>query len=780
MSSWQYPGMQIGPPRMGDSRRYRLEPMMTNTSVTWALCNKLLARDPEYVKAVIRSYIDVKRSHGRENWEISSKLEVIEREFPKFGQSFAEVRAETGLPPSQFLNTNAVSLGNLQRAQTTAGYPGSLNRINVAPNSNINRRVSTPAIPRPVQRIPEEGEENPPPPYTSEDPDPEATRDLQVRLAAESEANVDARAAVSPVISTHVAPSPIPPSAAGQAETSELNRPPSDPELAQAWEESQLEEAKRASLAWQKEQDDLEEAMRLSLVEAEFSAISAPYDIVGQNAHAGSSKLSVVDEDQADLYEAPTTTQYVNHDMKELMGEMGNFSISGASQIGPSNVTDYVPKSILDGDDNTSGVFQQPLVPTRTGQPAVQSKNPFLSATEREYAEAEKAALHQPERALSGGAENSFEQAHGFGSTPTNSDPVPQYAPPPGPPPPHLQVSTPPPQTPAVSNLQDSPGSRPLPPTPAPAASQTDWPSPTNSPPTMYSHVSAPSVNTSYQPHQTLTTMPSSLRAQEPHPSQPLLSPPYKPNPPLYDADEVSAVPLVQKSRSIYVPPQADEDPLEMLREFDTVFLVDDSTSMKGERWQQAQEAIMDVADIASRYDENGVDVYFLNSKRVGKQLRSGIEVEDLFKGLEPKGATPTGLRMEIILREYISQLERSQTASPTTVHMPEQSIKPMNLIVVTDGAPTDDPESVLLACAKRLDRGEYPLSQIGIQFLQIGNDSEAREALQELDDGLSAAHGVRDMVDTVPFNGEAMSAGLIIKTLLGGINRRMDRRNRV
>nr|ODN95623.1 hypothetical protein L204_04164 [Cryptococcus depauperatus CBS 7855] len=746
MSSWQYPGMQIGPPRMGDSRRYRLEPMMTNTSVTWALCNKLLARDPEYVRAVIRSYIDVKRSHGRENWEISSKLEVIEREFPKFGQSFAEVRAETGLPPSQFLNTNAVSLGNLQRAQTTAGYPGSLNRINVAPNSNINRRVSTPAIPRPVQRIPEEGEENPPPPYTSEDPDPEATRDLQVRLAAESEANVDARAAVSPVISTHVAPSPIPLSAAGQAETSEVNRPPSDPELAQAWEESQLEEAKRASLAWQKEQDDLEEAMRLSLVEAEFSAISAPYDIVGQNAHAGSSKLSVVDEDQADLYEAPTTTQYVNHDMKELMGEMGNFSISGASQIGPSNVTDYVPKSILDGDDNTSGVFQQPLVPTRTGQPAVQSKNPFLSATEREYAEAEKAALHQPERALSGGAENSFEQAHGFGSTPTNSDPVPQYAPPPGPPPPHLQVSTPPPQTPAVSNLQNSPGSRPLPPTPAQAASQTDWPSPTNSPPAMYNHVSTPSVNTSYQPHQTLITMPSSLR----------------------------------RSRSIYVPPQADEDPLEMLREFDTVFLVDDSTSMKGERWEQAQEAIMDVADIASRYDENGVDVYFLNSKRVGKQLRSGIEVEDLFKGLEPKGATPTGLRIEIILREYISQLERSQAASPTTVHMPEQGIKPMNLIVVTDGAPTDDPESVLLACAKRLDRGEYPLSQIGIQFLQIGNDSEAREALQELDDGLSAAHGVRDMVDTVPFNGEAMSAGLIIKTLLGGINRRMDRRNRV
>jgi hypothetical protein len=45
------------------------------------------------------------------------------------------------------------------------------------------------------------------------------------------------------------------------------------------------------------------------------------------------------------------------------------------------------------------------------------------------------------------------------------------------------------------------------------------------------------------------------------------------------------------------------------------------------------------------------------------------------------------------------------------------------------------------------------------------------------MDDELSHTHGVRDMVDTVPYTGEEMSAGLIIKTLMGGINRRLDRR---
>lgn len=102
------------------------------------------------------------------------------------------------------------------------------------------------------------------------------------------------------------------------------------------------------------------------------------------------------------------------------------------------------------------------------------------------------------------------------------------------------------------------------------------------------------------------------------------------------------------------------------------------------------------------------------------------------------------------------------------------------------------------MADHSQLDRGDFPLSQVGIQFLQIGNDSEvslspsvrlspdmswvlihqAREALQELDEGLAAAHGVRDMVDTVLFTGEEVSADLIVKTLLGGINRRLDRRS--
>jgi len=50
----------------------------------------------------------------------------------------------------------------------------------------------------------------------------------------------------------------------------------------------------------------------------------------------------------------------------------------------------------------------------------------------------------------------------------------------------------------------------------------------------------------------------------------------------------------------------------------------------------------------------------------------------------------------------------------------------------------------VIIAAARRLDQHEVPLKQFGVQFAQIGDDPEAAEALQELDDDLAAAHGIR------------------------------------
>lgn len=55
-----------------------------------------------------------------------------------------------------------------------------------------------------------------------------------------------------------------------------------------------------------------------------------------------------------------------------------------------------------------------------------------------------------------------------------------------------------------------------------------------------------------------------------------------------------------------------------------------------------------------------------------------------------------------------------------------------------------DDPKSVIIEFARRLDEKNVPLRQLGIQFVQIGDDPDAASALKELDEQLGPENGVR------------------------------------
>lgn len=230
------------------------------------------------------------------------------------------------------------------------------------------------------------------------------------------------------------------------------------------------------------------------------------------------------------------------------------------------------------------------------------------------------------------------------------------------------------------------------------------------------------------------------------------------------------------------VPPRrrpSIEDPLELLRRYDTVIIVDDSTSMDGPLWFEARDALAGIAEVAARYDLDGIDVHFLNNPIVGRGLRNGAEVKQLFDQTAPYGITPTGEKLEELLLEYLLKLEDAKAAQLGGDAGALKRVKPVSFLVITDGAATDDPESVIVQAARRLDEGRFPLSQVGIQFVQIGTDDNAAEALRVLDDDLATVHGVRDIVDTYPYTAEGsqLTADSLAKILLGGINRRLDRR---
>lgn len=219
----------------------------------------------------------------------------------------------------------------------------------------------------------------------------------------------------------------------------------------------------------------------------------------------------------------------------------------------------------------------------------------------------------------------------------------------------------------------------------------------------------------------------------------------------------------------------AADDPYAFLGDFDTVFLIDDSSSMHGESWNQTQSALESIVPICTAHDTDGIDIYFLN-KQDSLTYRNVTSLEGVnitFGQVSPSGMTPTGKRLNDIMEPYINKLERPGGAA-------QSKLKPLNIIVITDGAPNSpsDLESTIVSAAKRLDALEAPAWQIGIQFFQVGGDRSATKSLAELDDSLKEKHHIRDMVDTVPWKAESGLDGMfILKVVTGAVNRRLDRR---
>jgi hypothetical protein len=288
---------------------------------------------------------------------------------------------------------------------------------------------------------------------------------------------------------------------------------------------------------------------------------------------------------------------------------------------------------------------------------------------------------------------------------------------------------------------------------------------PSNEPPPAYT----PSPTSASGP--TLGAAPSELAANP--------SPAYTP------ASATSSRPVTATSHTSH---NSGEDPYSFLATFDTTLLIDDSGSMAGRSWREVSQALSLIAPIVAKHDCDGMDVYFLNHKSTNpgspsdgvapggyRGIKRAATVTEIFERVRPQDGTPTGIRVHNILKPYLTKLEKEIAEGKET--------KPLNLIVLTDGVPSDDVESVLLAAAKKLDKLDALPYQVGVQFFQVGNEEGAKEALEELDDGLSALveGGVRDIVDTMTWNSTEGSLSLtddfILKCLLGAVNRRLDRR---
>ncbi|KAF8543679.1 hypothetical protein BDD12DRAFT_819251 [Trichophaea hybrida] len=250
-------------------------------------------------------------------------------------------------------------------------------------------------------------------------------------------------------------------------------------------------------------------------------------------------------------------------------------------------------------------------------------------------------------------------------------------------------------------------------------------------------------------------------------------SPPPIDAPPPYNADAPpSSLTLLQRLPTFRNT--AAPDPYALLARFDTIFLIDDSGSMSGSNWRQTSAALSTIVPICTTHDSDGVDIHFLNSRLSGVQITSSDQVLGLFQRVTPSGTTPTGARLNALLQTYLNAFRRNQ------------NIKPLNIICITDGEPSDPGklERAIVKAAKELDDLKAADRQVGVQFFQVGSDEGATEALEDLDNSLVEEHGVRDMVDTVSWKqmngGRGLSGDGILKAVMGAIDKRLDQKRRL
>ncbi|KAL7272551.1 hypothetical protein RUND412_004631 [Rhizina undulata] len=259
----------------------------------------------------------------------------------------------------------------------------------------------------------------------------------------------------------------------------------------------------------------------------------------------------------------------------------------------------------------------------------------------------------------------------------------------------------------------------------------------------------------------TISTPPSpsfeTKGSQEPDP------PPYSTNSPSFSRPS--------RRTSWRDAPSSIEDKYKALSNFDTLFLIDDSGSMCGSNWEQTSQALSAIVPVCTKYDSDGVDIFFLNNETPHRRIRSAAEVFTIFKKVSPYGTTPTGRRLGEILENYFQ------------FYRVNRSAKPLNIIVITDGEPSDPKklEDNIVKYARELDSLKAKDRQVGIQFFQVGSDEDATDALEDLDNALAEEYGIRDMVDTVSWKkmegGMGLTADGILKAVLGAVDKKLDQK---
>lgn len=194
---------------------------------------------------------------------------------------------------------------------------------------------------------------------------------------------------------------------------------------------------------------------------------------------------------------------------------------------------------------------------------------------------------------------------------------------------------------------------------------------------------------------------------------------------------------------------------------YDVILYVDDSGSMafeeNGSRIDDLKLIISRVAYATSLFDEDGIQVRFMNSQLEGNGIKNEHMVNDLISRTKFSGLTPMGRELQNkVLGPLVLNAARSG-----------QLRKPVLVITITDGQPTGespaDVSNIIKNASAELSRNpRYGKGALAFQFAQVGNDLKAREFLSSLDEDRTIGD-IIDCTSSMSFPREVGSYQLII-----------------
>lgn len=226
-----------------------------------------------------------------------------------------------------------------------------------------------------------------------------------------------------------------------------------------------------------------------------------------------------------------------------------------------------------------------------------------------------------------------------------------------------------------------------------------------------------------------------------------------------------------QKERKRDPPPLPGHEYFKILDGRDQIFLIDDSKTMQT-HWPHVKRAFRTLGYLVKGFDRDGIEIRFSVSLATEGRSKNRKKLIAILDSVRPGGQCNMALALGKVLQKYTSEDRNERSLK---IFSRSKSKWGLSLYVLTDGIWEDDEQlkdvaKAVKSLVDKLDARDMPRGNVGIQFIQFGNDPVGTKRLKFLDDELTSLGVSTDIIDTEPYDGN------VYKILLGSIDAQWDK----